>query len=58
MFIYTFTLQFPAMAWSDCDASSCTPTNIVYEYFKISTVQATYREKGETESLHSDFDYA
>lgn len=53
-----FTLQFPAMAWSDCDASSCTPTNIVYEYFKISTVQATYREKGETESLHSDFDYA
>jgi len=53
-----FTLQFPAMAWSDCDAASCTPANIVYEYFKIGSVDAQYRELSETESLHSDFDYA
>ena len=53
-----FSLQFPAMAWSDCDASSCTPANIVFEYFKIANIQATYRELSQTESLHSDFDYA
>lgn len=47
-------LQFPAMRFVD---NVTTPTASVYEYYKVSSAQATYQEIANPTSLHSNRSY-
>ena len=48
-------VQIPAMQWVN---NVTTPTQIITEYFSIQTSQATFQKISDTESLHSNRDYA
>jgi hypothetical protein len=48
------TIQLLAMQFVD-DVTA--PTTSFYEYYKITTFEVTYREKGDSKSLHSNRDY-
>tara|TARA_R100000541_G_scaffold2021_4_gene7455 strand:- start:15388 stop:19893 length:4506 start_codon:yes stop_codon:yes gene_type:complete len=48
-------IQLPAMQWVD---NTGTPTVTITEYFRIQTSEATFQKISDTESLHSNRDYA
>jgi len=48
------TIQLLAMQFVD---NVTTPTTSFYEYYKITAFEVTYREKGDSKSLHSNRDY-
>jgi hypothetical protein len=48
------TIQLLAMKFVD---DVLAPTTFFYEYYKITSTDVTYREKGDTKSLHSNRDY-
>jgi len=48
-------VQIPAMQWVN---NVTTPTQTITEYFSIQTSQATFQKISDTESLHSNRDYA
>ena len=48
-------VQIPAMQWVDNTAA---PTVTITEYFSIQTSEATFQKISNTESLHSNRDYA
>lgn len=48
------TIQLLAMKFVD---NVTAPTTFFYEYYKMTSFEVTYREKGDTKSLHSNRDY-